>query len=76
MVEGVPDSKAPMGADYARFIDVSLLKLSALQRQGKSRSERHIIVVLELLQRALTGKIGLEHGESKKGALRESGMVL
>ena len=50
--------------DYSHLIDISLIKLNNLQSMGKSRSEQHILFVLDVLQQALFLKSINDHGES------------
>jgi hypothetical protein len=51
--------------DHGRLIDVSLMKLSRLQSMGKSRTERQIVFVLDVLQRALYMKAKEDCGDGK-----------
>lgn len=57
-------SKMTNEIDHDRLIDVSLMKLSNLQCMGKNRTERQILFVLEVLQRALFKKSLKKHGDS------------
>ena len=52
--------------DHDRLIDISLMKLSNLHSMGKRRTEKHILFVLEVLQRALYSKSIYINGEGKK----------
>lgn len=52
--------------DHDRLIDVSLLKLSNLQCMGKIRTERQILFVLEVLERALFSKSLKINGDNCK----------
>ena len=49
--------------DHNRLIDVSLVKLSNLQCMGKSRTEKQVLFVLEVLQHALFSKALRENGK-------------
>ena len=55
----------PSELDYQRLIDVSLVKLSALQRMGTARTERQILLVMEVLQRSLYSKSLQDYGQRK-----------
>lgn len=57
--------KDPNSVDHDRLIDISLVKLSSLHGMGKRRAEKHILFVLEVLQRALYSKSIDTNGESK-----------
>lgn len=58
--------KDPNSVDHDRLIDISLVKLSSLHGMGKRRTEKHILFVLEVLQRALYSKSIDTNGESKE----------
>lgn len=58
--------KDPDSVDHDRLIDISLVKLSSLHGMGKLRTEKHILFVLEVLQRALYSKSIDTNGESKE----------
>ncbi len=62
-------TKTTNDIDHDRLIDVSLMKLSNLQCMGKNRTERQILFVLEVLQRALYKKSLKKHGDSKLASL-------
>lgn len=49
--------------DHTRVIDISLQKLSRLQLMGKLRSERQIVMVLDILQWALYTKSVKDYGK-------------
>lgn len=62
----IPAKKPPQpDFDYERLIDASLIKLSALQRMGTARSERHILLAMEVLQRSLYSKSLYDYGQCK-----------
>lgn len=58
--------KESNAVDHDRLIDISLTKLSNLHSMGKRRTEKHILFVLEVLQRALFSKSLSINGDSKK----------
>lgn len=58
--------KESNAVDHDRLIDISLIKLSNLHSMGKRRTEKHILFVLEVLQRALFSKSLSINGDSKK----------
>lgn len=59
-------AKAANDVDHDRLIEVSLMKLSNLQCMGRTRTERQILFVLEVLQHALFTKSLKKNGKSKK----------
>ena len=61
--------------DLNEYIDISLLKLSAMLNQGPGRSERQIVFVLEVLQRALTAKIDQKHDNRKQSEVVEKRLL-
>ena len=63
-------AKDTNSVDHDRLIDISLVKLSNLHGMGKQRTEKHIIFVLEVLQRALYSKSLITNGESKESCIR------
>lgn len=50
--------------DHDRLIEVSLMKLSSLHGMGKRRTEKNIIFVLDVLERALYSKSLIYNRES------------
>ncbi len=51
--------------DYSKLIDVSLMKLSRLQEMGKARTERQILLVMDVLQWSLYYKSLNDYGQRK-----------